>query len=179
MLGFQLIFITLNKNYVFYFTLKTRFTHQQTFQGKAKKSCWFGETKVWIIGQGGQIFFFFLFIFFKCVHCIYCSKCLCSCTIELNKTKKQQHNFIPLSCAPFQCLIALMCQNESKVWHIFGEIEYRNSLLFQEKPSETFLQYLKKKFRVRSNFRVGRVTPNQLFFLGLINQWNISGSIRI
>ncbi len=83
--------------------------------------------------------------FFKCVYCIYCKKCLCSCTIKLNKTKKQQHNFIPLSCAPFQCFIMLIYQNEVKVWHIFGEIEYRNSLLFQEKPSETFLEDFNKK----------------------------------
>ena len=57
---------------------------------------------------------FFFWFFFKCVYCIYCSKCLCSCTIELNKTKKQQHNFIPPSCAPFQCFIALIIKMKSK-----------------------------------------------------------------
>ncbi len=84
-------------------------------QGKKKKRCWFGVTKVWTIGQGGgRIFFFIIIIFKKFLMCV-----LCSCTIKLNKTKKQQHNFIPLSCAPFQCFIALICQKSKSKSGIF------------------------------------------------------------
>ena len=37
---------------------------------------------------------------------------------------------------------------------------------FQDKPSETFLENLrKKKVQVGANFRVGRVTPNQVLFI--------------
>ena len=59
----------------------------------------------------GREVFFLNYFFFKYVYCIYCSKCLWSCTIEWNKTKKLQHNFIPLSCALFQCFITLISQS--------------------------------------------------------------------
>ncbi len=72
-----------------------------------QKSCWFDVTKV---GQA----IFFLNYFFKI--CVLHSKCLCLCTIVLNKTKKQQHNFISLSCAPFQGFIALICQSLTCIW---------------------------------------------------------------
>ena len=108
-------------------------------------------------------FFLNFFIYFLMCVLFLLSKCLCLC-IELNKTKKQLHNFIPLLFSVLLCWYVKM--KPSVCWHIFGEIEYRNSLLFQEKSSETFLEDLKKKFRVDRTKFLGRAGYAKLF-LGL------------
>ena len=70
---------------------------------------------------------------------------LCSCTMELNKTKKQQHNFIPLPCAPFQRFIALMCQNEVKVWHILAKLSLETPCNSKKKHQTPSLKIYKKR----------------------------------
>ena len=102
------------------------------------------------------------------MYCIYCSKCLCSCTIELNKTKKQEHNFIPLSCAPFST--ALIWQNEVKVWHIFVKLstEAPCSKKNHQKPS---LKIQKKSSGSDQILGLGGLRQTN-FFLGL--RYNIN-----
>ncbi len=109
-----------------------------------KKSCCFSITKVWTINRVGQVRFVCLFVcFLVCVFTVlYCSKCsrkcFCLCTIESNKILSQIIILVKLSKWETPC----------------------HSNRNHQKPS---LKITNKTFRVRPNFRVGQVTPNQLF----------------
>ncbi len=112
--------------------------------------------------------FFWFFYFFYCVYCIYCSKCLCSCTIELNKTKKQQHNSIPPSCAPFQYFIVLICQNEVKSLAYFWWNWVQKLFVLPRKTTRNLPWRLKKKSSGSDQILgSGRLRQTNFFFLGL------------
>ena len=71
---------------------------------------------------------------------------------------------------------------DQKVWDIFGEIEYRNSLLFQKKPSKTFLEDFFKMSGSDQIWGSGGYTKPTFFFLRLDSkqkQWVFSFSLSL
>ena len=115
----------------------------------------------------GQADLFFLIIFlnvctvFTVVNA--CVRVLLSLRKPRNSNTTLYHYLVLL----FGVLLCWYVKIKSNSGIFFGEIEYRTpccSKKKHQKPSLKISTTNKKKFRVRPNFRVGQVKPNQLFF---------------